>query len=59
MADVLGHDLDLNPVSDNQFTFERTDATLSFDLDDAGEPTGLVMRLGGVDYPAKRTNASE
>lgn len=54
MANVIGHDLELVPVSDGAFAFERTDATLTFEMDDAGNPQGLVMRLGGVDYPAER-----
>lgn len=54
VADVLGHDLELVPVSDREFAFTRTDASLAFDLDEAGQPRGLVMRLGGVDYPAER-----
>lgn len=51
---VLGPELELVPVSATELDFVRTDARLSFDLDDGGAPTGLVMHLFGVDYPAKR-----
>ena len=54
LASVLGPELELVPLSKEQFAFKRTDATLTFDLSETGEPQGLVMHLGGVDYPAKR-----
>lgn len=54
LANVLGPELELAPIAKEQFAFTRTDATLTFDISEAGEPQGLVMRLGGVDYPAKR-----
>ena len=54
LANVLGPELELVPLSKEQFAFKRTDSTLTFDMSETGEPHGLVMRLGGVDYPAKR-----
>ena len=54
MANVIGNDLELVPVSAEEFRFARSDVSLLFDLDEGGTPAGLVMRLGGVDYPATR-----
>ena len=53
-ADVIGYELELVPVSAEEFRFARSDVSLIFELDAAGVPQGLVMRLGGVDYPASR-----
>jgi hypothetical protein len=54
LANVIGDELELVPVSENEFRFARSDVSLTFELDAAGAPEGLVMRLGGVDYPASR-----
>lgn len=54
LANVIGHDLELVPVSAEEFRFARSDVSLLFDLDAGGTPEALVMRLGGVDYPAQR-----
>ena len=54
LANVIGYELELVPVSTEEFRFARSDVSLIFELDAAGTPQGLVMRLGGVDYPARR-----
>ena len=54
LANVIGYELELVPVSAEEFRFARSDVSLIFELDTAGTPQGLVMRLGGVDYPARR-----
>jgi hypothetical protein len=54
LANVIGDELELVPVSAEEFRFARSDVSLLFDLDESGTPQGLVMRLGGVDYPATR-----
>ena len=51
---MIGYELELVPVSAEEFRFARSDVSLTFELDAAGTPQGLVMRLGGVDYPARR-----
>ena len=53
-AQVLGDKLLLRPMSPTEFDFVHTDARLRFELGEDGKPTGLVMNLGGVDYPAAR-----
>jgi len=54
LANVIGYELELVPVSQTEFRFARSDVSLIFEFDAAGTPQGLVMRLGGVDYPASR-----
>ena len=53
-AQVLGDKLLLRPMSPTEFDFVHTDARLRFELGQDGQPSGLVMNLGGVDYPARR-----
>jgi hypothetical protein len=54
LANVIGYELELVPVSAEEFRFARSDVSLTFELDEAGTAQGLVMSLGGVDYPARR-----
>jgi Domain of Unknown Function (DUF1080) len=56
-ASVLGPELELVARSPTEFAFVRSDVRLTFELDGDGAPKGLVMHLGGVDYPAPRVGA--
>ncbi|MEM8601859.1 MAG: hypothetical protein AAGF99_18230, partial [Bacteroidota bacterium] len=46
--------LPMVPLSPTRFQLEHTAAVLTFDLDADGQPTGLVMEMGGGTYPATR-----
>lgn len=46
--------LELVPVSANEFALKETAGSVSFDLDDKGQPTGLVFHLGGDNMPATK-----
>ncbi|MEM6784679.1 MAG: DUF1080 domain-containing protein [Bacteroidota bacterium] len=46
--------LPMVPLSPTRFQLVHTAAVLTFDLDADGQPTGLVMEMGGGTYPATR-----
>lgn len=44
------------PLSPTRFQLANTAGTLTFDLDDAGDPTGLTFEMGGGTYRATRVS---
>ena len=46
--------LELVPISSNEFALKETAGTITFAVDDKGNPTSLVFHLGGEDMPATK-----
>jgi len=46
--------LELVPVSANEFALKETAGSVIFEMDDKGQPTGLVFHLGGDNMPATK-----
>lgn len=46
---------DLYPSSETEFFIEQIDAEVTFETNDAGEVTGLVIHQAGQEIPAERT----
>jgi len=55
IAHIFGRpNLEMVPHSKQEFTLRWTDANLVFDLNANGAATGLTLRVGRTEFPAKK-----